>query len=251
MPSSPSGGRQSTCVTGDRLRRRARRRTAGAPTATTRGAPSEQRHRRCLRSTQATACRAAAALDRSTVAPAACSGSACRRGSCGSSWVAHSDTTTASSRPSAAAVGPGRRDGRGQLGGRVGVRAVAEHDVEQQHRAGRVGRLDGDPVEPGALVDHRVRPALGERVVAEVDHQVAGGRAGPVAERPLGPQRDVGPDLAERGRRDDHRLVAQRAAGEQPAQRPARAPDAGWLVPRPRLGPVDADGARPRGARPS
>ena len=68
----------------------------------------------------------------------------------------------------------GRLDRVGELGRRVRVGAVAEHEVEQQHPARRVGGLDRDPLEPQRRVDHRVRPPARHRVVAEVDDDVAG-----------------------------------------------------------------------------
>ena len=59
-----------------------------------------------------------------------------------------------------------------------------------------------------------MRPADGERVVAEVDHRVAArGQVRPEVQ--LRPQRDVGPDLAQHGRGDEHRLVGEGAAGVQ------------------------------------
>ena len=113
--------------------------------------------------------------------------------------------------------GPSRPDRVGQLGRGVGVGAVAEHQVEQQHPAARVGRLGGDPLQPQGRVDHRVRPAAGQLVVTEVDDQVGvGAQVG--AERQLGRQRDVGPDAAEGTARDQHRLVRQGAAAEQTPQ---------------------------------
>ena len=50
--------------------------------------------------------------------------------------------------------------------------AVAEHQVEQDDAGPRVGRGAGDLLVAQGRVDHRVGAALGERVVAEVDHRV-------------------------------------------------------------------------------
>ena len=107
----------------------------------------------------------------------------------------------------------------------------------------RVGRLECQPLGAQRGVDHRMRPSLGQRVVAEVDHQMAAriGRAQVGAEGPLRVQRDVRADLAQGRTRDQHRLVAQRAAGVQPAQR-ATGPRRRRLVP---------TSARPAPARPT
>ena len=60
----------------------------------------------------------------------------------------------------------------------VGMRAEPQDQVQQQHSAGWVVALDGNPLEAQRRVDHRVRPALGQGVVTEVDDQV--GRAAQV-----------------------------------------------------------------------
>ena len=75
-------------------------------------------------------------------------------------------------RPCARARGLGRPDDAEQTGGRVRCRAVPEHDVEQQDRSGRVGGLVADALVAQRRVDHRVRTALGELVVAHVDDRV-------------------------------------------------------------------------------
>jgi hypothetical protein len=108
-------------------------------------------------------------------------------------------------------------DGGRELAGRVGVGAQPEHHVEEQHAAAGPGRLGGDAVDPGALVDHRVGAAPGVLVLAEVDAHVTGGVQS-VGEVPGRFQGDVGGDRPEGGRGDRHRLLAQGAAGEQPPQ---------------------------------
>jgi hypothetical protein len=57
---------------------------------------------------------------------------------------------------------------------------VAEHDIEHDHRGGRVGCLGGEPIEPEAMVDHGVRAPGRQLVIAKVDHDVPGaGTVGP------------------------------------------------------------------------
>ena len=106
----------------------------------------------------------------------------------------------------------------GELRGRVRVGTVTEDEVEQQHAARGVAGLDGEAPEPQRRVDHRVRPPAGQRVVAEVDDDVAGvAQVG--TQRQLRPERGVGTDVAEGLAGDDHRLVGQGPAAEEPAQR--------------------------------
>ena len=59
-----------------------------------------------------------------------------------------------------------------QTGNGVVGRAVAEHDVDQQHRRGRIGGVARDALVAQRRVDHRVGAALGELVVAHVDDGV-------------------------------------------------------------------------------
>ena len=68
---------------------------------------------------------------------------------CGSPSVPLSETTTGErpARPSAVRRARAARIA-GELGRRVGVGAVAEHEVEEQHAARRVGGLGGDPLHP-------------------------------------------------------------------------------------------------------
>ena len=105
--------------------------------------------------------------------------------------------------------------------GRVGIGAVPEDDVEQQHRGlVRVGqRLQG--LEAQRRVDHRVRAAHGQGVVPEVDDDVTrGGQVRPEVQLRL--ERDVRADAAEHRGGQQHRLVGQRPAGEQALQSRAR-----------------------------
>jgi hypothetical protein len=66
--------------------------------------------------------------------------------------------------------------GRGDLPGRVGVRAVAEDDIEQDRRDVGAERLLPHDLPAGGRVDHRVRPALGVLLLAEVQADVRPGR---------------------------------------------------------------------------
>ena len=74
--------------------------------------------------------------------------------------------------PGRRGLGDGGGDRRGDLAGRIGVRAVAEHDVEQDHRGLRIARLRGEAFVRSRVVDHRMRPAAREHVVAEIDQRV-------------------------------------------------------------------------------
>jgi hypothetical protein len=56
------------------------------------------------------------------------------------------------------------------------VGGVTENDVEQDDAHRWVGSLTRQPGQPERLVDHRMGPPAGERVVAEVQHHVAGRR---------------------------------------------------------------------------
>ena len=108
-------------------------------------------------------------------------------------------------------AGARSRPGRGGRRGRGRRRAAGPR------RPGRPPRPRGAPA--AGRVDHRMRPARGELVVAEVDQHVRPG--GPSA--PLVAGAGCWTDRAERGGGDQHGLVAQRAAAEQArAARPGR-----------------------------
>ena len=117
-------------------------------------------------STSSTARRVAPALDRWTSAPASASARTWRSRPCGSAAVPTTATTTGCR--TAAIAGCEQR-------GRVGLGAVPEDDVEQDDRGLRVGGGAGQVLEPQRRVDHRVRPAGGVGVVAEV-HEACGRR---------------------------------------------------------------------------
>jgi hypothetical protein len=102
------------------------------------------------------------------------------------------------------------------------VRAVAEHDVEQHHADVRVGGLAAQALGAQRRVDHRMRAALGELVLAEVHERVASALVHGL-EAPLGPQRDVRGHLPHALGHDHHRLVAQGAAAVEAADVSGRA----------------------------
>ena len=121
-------------------------------------------------------------------------------------------------RPAGSAAGVGARGSQDRR--RVRVRAVAEHDVEEDHGCRGVVRLPPDVLDPRRWVEHRVGPAPGELLLAEVEADVRAvrGRRGP-----RWPQRDVRVHGAELPAEQDHGLVAQGASGEQaPDRHPLR-----------------------------
>ena len=97
------------------------------------------------------------------------------------------------------------------------MRAVAEHDVQQDDRRGRVARLLDDAAVAQARIDHRVQPALGELVLAQVDADVAAAHVA-VGHLVGLDQRRVAVYRLGQVLQDELRLVAEGAAGEQPAQ---------------------------------
>ena len=139
------------------------------------------------------------------------------------------------------------RDGRRQRAGRIVVLAVAEHDVEHDRRGRRVARLLRDALDARARVDHRMRPADRELVVAEVDRRVPVPRARRPEPRPRRPARSMHaqPETAP----EELRLGAERAAGIQAAHM-ALAGASGALRRRGAL-PVRGCARRRRSARPS
>ena len=198
-------------------------------------------------SATAAAARAAAALEANTAAPAATRSAACRSRCCGSPRVPMRAITTAAGRRRRA----GRcSDRRRQSRRRVGLGTVAEDDVQQQHPDVRIGGLGGQQVQAQRRVDHRVWPAAGERVVAQVDHRVTGPGQLRSAElrlgkRQVGAQRDVRSQVADDRAGDQHGLVRQGAAGVQTAQRrQGRRPVAARSDPR-TASPGPARRARP------
>ena len=164
--------------------------------------------------------RAAAALDRYTQAPASLSAATWRAQALG--VVAGADHRRHHRHAGVGGLAHGRRE----LGGGVVGGAEPEHHVEEQHagRSGRRPRRSSRSTRSDA-VDHRVRPALGQPVVAEVDHRVAvRGRSSPSAQ--AGSSGMFERDPAERGRRpaaSPRRTACRRrtARAAQPPGRPA------------------------------
>ena len=78
-----------------------------------------------------------------------------------------------------------------------------------------VGRLVGQHGQPWPEVDHRMGPAHGVLVGAEVEHDVA---AGPELTTPLWTERKFDGPARASAAGDDHRLDAERAPAEQPAK---------------------------------
>ena len=64
-------------------------------------------------------------------------------------------------------------DGRQQCAGHVGMRAVAQHDVQQDNAGGLVIHSFLHALDALCRIDHRMRLALGVCVVAEVNNDVA------------------------------------------------------------------------------
>jgi hypothetical protein len=116
----------------------------------------------------------------------------------------------------AAALGAGRlrlSDRRGEHTGGVVMAGVAEDDVEHDHRRRGIVRLLHDPFDARGRVDHRVRPADGELVVAEIEREVPG----PAGERSALVQRRVGVHAQAQAAPDELGLGAEGAARVQPA----------------------------------
>ncbi len=72
--------------------------------------------------------------------------------------------------------------------------AVAEDDVEQQHRRRRIGGVLDDPLAADGAVDHRMRASEREDVVAEVDDAMPGAVTAHT-------RRDLGQPCAQQGDR--------------------------------------------------
>ena len=92
------------------------------------------------------------------------------------------------------------------------MRAIAEHHVEQDHRDFGVGGFRQQALVAQPVVDHRVRPAAREHVVAEVDDGVAERLPG-VLHLARRVDRRVRPRVAE----EVGRFVAERAAAVEAA----------------------------------
>ena len=131
-------------------------------------------------------------------------------------------------------------EGRGQGGRRVGLGAVAEHDVEQDHAGGRVGRRPRRAARGAASGRSSGGRVPGVVVVAEVDQRGVGARLG---DQHAPPRLERATD--EQARAGGCRSRARR--GRAPAT-PARRDRAGAAPPRwPRSGPAAPAPATPSG----
>ena len=136
------------------------------------GRPSEQSSERAHAGTsvaiRVSARAAAALLDAARTAPASRSARSWRRGPAGRR---RSRRRSRRSRGASSRAGDLGDHGR-EVRGRVVGGEVAEDDVEHDHGGARVVARGAEHVEADGRVDHRVRAADGEAVVAEVEDQV-------------------------------------------------------------------------------
>ena len=92
------------------------------------------------------------------------------------------------------------------------MRAVAEHHIHQDHGDLGVGRFLQQALVAQAVIDHRMRAAAREHIVAEIDQRVLA-RLPDVLEPALRIDRRVRPGVAQQCRG----FVAERAAAEEAA----------------------------------
>ena len=111
-------------------------------------------------------------------------------------------------------------DDGGELGGRIGVGAEAEHDIHHDHAAGGIAHILFKALAAEAGVDDGMRNAAGELVFAEVDAAVLLALGGSFKEEFL-PEGHVGLDV-KLVIENNQGFVAERAAGEEAAHVLAR-----------------------------
>ena len=143
------------------------------------------------------ASRTAWALLAVSVMPASRSLASCPESDCGSAWRAADEADDAEVAPRLGRPGDRLTHDRGDLGRRVGMRAIAEHDVEQDDRGPGIARLIDDAFVAQTMVDHRMRPAAREHVVAEIDKRM-GAALPDIVQRPGAADRRVGIDVLQR-----------------------------------------------------
>ena len=68
--------------------------------------------------------------------------------------------------------GPVGANGTHEMTGRIGMSAVANDDIQQDHARGRVFQSLGESQVALARIDHRMRLAVGVLVGAQIDHGV-------------------------------------------------------------------------------
>src|SRR6185312_16408106 len=94
---------------------------------------------------------------------------------------------------------------------RIGMRSGAEHDIEQDDGGFRVGGFGRDALIAQAMVDHRMRTAAREHIVAKIEQGVA--LTSPyIFERRGAADRRVGKDRLQRLRCQHRGLEAERTA---------------------------------------
>ena len=108
-------------------------------------------------------------------------------------------------------------DGRRKLCGRVGVRAVAQDDVQQEEARLRIGGLLKQAADSQFVVQHGVQPPQGELVASQVDHCVPMAFAVVVQVQPAG-QRRVRTHVGQAVLQDKECLRSQRSAGIESPQ---------------------------------
>ena len=132
------------------------------------------------------------------------------------------ETTTGSRRPAADADLRAERTAAASSARRVGVGAVAEDEVEQEHAARRVAPPRRRSARGAAT--GRSSGAAGRGSASSSPKSMTtwpGSRRSSPRAQP-GRERDVGRGRAEHRRGDEHRLVAERAAGRRPRAARAR-----------------------------
>ncbi len=225
--SPPAGGRQSTCTAVGALGeqavverldadgdRRERRRDGAGGTA---AAGSSGSH--CATCSHAAA--SASSSERQTSAPASVSRAACSLDVLRVAARALQQRHHGERAPLASSALARRLHGRAEHGGRIGVGAVAEHDVEQQQADLGIGRLHCEALGERLRVEHRVRLAGGELVGTHVDNAM-GAAAEWILEMLLGAQRDVAVERVAEQLQPGDELHRQRAAAAQRAHVAAR-----------------------------
>ena len=140
--------------------------------------------------------------------------------------VPQTDATTAMSRPSARSRARPSAITGGERPGRIRVRAVAEHDVEQEDRVLRIGEHGRNALGPQRRIDHRMRPSAGVAIVSEVDHLVAA-RSHDSNRRRARPRRSAAPRSAAASAASDppvYSALIQRCSGRRLTSRAPAGP---------------------------
>ena len=99
--------------------------------------------------------------------------------------------------------------------------ALAQHHVQQDQAHLGIGGLLTQPAQAQVVVEHRVQPALGKLVLAQVQDGVRLAVQA-VGQGLLRVQRHVGIERRERGLEAEESLYGQGAAGEEAAEEAGR-----------------------------